>query len=127
GDPIQSSTPVVRLSPDNRFIAFSTSGDGRPDDIWSHDLQRNIRLRLTANQGVDHLPAWSPDGSQVMFDSHRSGKGSAFYQVPANGAVDERLFFQPEGSLFNGVNDWSRDGRFLVFQQSATGGPPWSL
>ena len=126
GAPIQSSTPAVRLSPDNRFIAFSTSGEGRPDDIWTHDLQRNIRLRLTSDQGVDHLPVWSPDGSQLMFDSHRSGKGSAIYQVPANGAVAERLFFQPEGNLNNGVNDWSRDGRFLVLQRSPAG-PPWSL
>jgi Tol biopolymer transport system component len=127
GAPIQSTTPVVRLSPDNRFIAFSTAGEGRPDDIWTHDLQRNIRLRLTSDEGVDHLPVWSPDGSQLMFDSHRSGKGSAIYRIPANGAVAERLFLQPEGRLANGVNDWSRDGRFLVFQQSATAKPPWSL
>jgi eukaryotic-like serine/threonine-protein kinase len=127
GAPIQSGTPVAWLSPDNRFIAFSTSVEGRPDDIWTHDLQRNIRLRLTADQSVDHLPVWSPDGSQLMFDSHRSGKGSAIYQVPANGAVAEKLFFDPEGNLFNALTDWSRDGRFLVFQQSANAAPPWSL
>jgi hypothetical protein len=56
GAPIQTSTPVVRLSPDDRFIVFATLADGRPDDIWTHDLQRNIRLRLTADQGLDHLP-----------------------------------------------------------------------
>jgi len=127
GATIQSGNPFVRLSPDNKFIAFSASVEGKLDDIWIHDLQRNIRLRLTDDPGTDHVPVWSPDGSQVMFDSHRSGKGSAIYQVPANGAVAERLFLQPEGNLANGVNDWSRDGRFLVVQRSPTAAPPWSL
>ena len=84
GAPIQPlSALFVRLSPDGKRAVFSTGIDGGRDDIWTLDLERNVRLRLTNDPDTDHNPVWSPDGSRVAFDAHRGGKGSALYEIPA--------------------------------------------
>ena len=47
----------VRLSPDNKRVAFA-SGNG----IWTLDLARQTRTRITFDEQVVQEPAWSPDG-----------------------------------------------------------------
>ena len=131
GDTVTSRTGrenMVKLSPDNKRIAYSSGGDGAEDDIWTLDLDRNLRLRLTTNPSVDHLPTWSPDGTRVLFDSHRSGAGSELYEIPSSGATQERLVLKLEGSKdFIAAVDWSRDGSTALFQRAPTGGPPWAI
>jgi Tol biopolymer transport system component len=127
-EPIQPVTgPVIRLSSDGKRIVFSTPIGDAPDDIWSYDLERHVRLRLTTDPNVDHVPMWSPDGARVVFDSHRGGQGSALYEISSNGAVPERVLLKMPGADYIAASDWSRDGRFLVFHKSPAGAPPWSL
>jgi len=125
---LQAATgPVVRLSPDDKRVVFSSATDGSRDDIWTFDLERNVRLRLTTDPDVDHVPAWSPDASHIVFDSHRGGRGSTLYTIPANGASREEILLKVEGTDFIAASDWSRDGKYLVFHRSPGGTPPWSL
>jgi Tol biopolymer transport system component len=124
---VPATGPVLRLSPDAKRVAFSTGTAGGRDDIWVHELERNTRLRLTTDPDVDHGPIWSADGSRIAFDSHRRDRGSVIYEIPANGAVAERVLLEVPDTDFIAASDWSRDGRFLVFHKSAAGTPPWSL
>ena len=61
-----------RLSPDGRFLAVSRKAAGQ-QDIWIIDLERDVSTRLTTHPAVENFPAWSPDGSRVIFTSDRSG------------------------------------------------------
>ncbi len=127
-DPVGASIqpgggPTMRLSPDEKRVAFNTGIDGGRDDIWVLDFERNVRIRLTSDPTVDHVPVWSPDGSRLIFDSHRRGKGSALYEIPSDGAVPERVLLQLDDEAFIAATDWSRDGRFLVFHKSASAVP----
>jgi eukaryotic-like serine/threonine-protein kinase len=115
----------IRLSPDDKRVAYAAATEGA-DDIWTHDLERNVRVRLTTDPNVDHVPVWSPDGARIVFDKH-TGQGSSLYEIPSSGAVPERELFKSENSDFIAASDWSRDGKMIVFQRSATGNPPWSL
>src|SRR5262249_10498334 len=62
GAPLNAQT--LRLSPDGKRVAFSEKVGFAREDLWIYDLDRNVRTRLTTN-GSNHLPIWSPDGSQL--------------------------------------------------------------
>lgn len=67
-------------SPDGRWIAFVSAHD-HPDternsrnsyEIYLMDVQNGSTRRLTNNMSYDHMPAWSPDGSKLVFVSSTS-------------------------------------------------------
>lgn len=114
GEPTGESMPAVdfELSPDGTHVAFA---DGISPDIWTLDLERGSRTRLTSAPEVDHNPVWSPDGTSVAFDSHRGGSRQIF-EKRADGAVPERVLHDA-GAHDVRVTDWSADGRYLVFEK----------
>ncbi|MGE3401834.1 MAG: winged helix-turn-helix domain-containing protein [Vicinamibacterales bacterium] len=77
--------------------------------LWTVDVARSSTTRL-ANAGVAPYP--SPDGSRIAFTSDRNGGISQIYVRSAGAASDELLLETPENKI---VNDWTRDGRFLVY------------
>src|SRR5208282_295575 len=50
----------VRLSPDNKRVAFASG-----TDIWTLDLERKTKTRITFDQQVIQEPSWSPDGKSL--------------------------------------------------------------
>jgi Tol biopolymer transport system component len=107
------------LSPDDRRIAVRVpdpaTGAG---DIWTIDVARGIKTRLTLDPADDATPIWSPDGTRVMFGSGRDGVSlapNAIYQRAANGTgSDERLFAATAGELVAPLS-WANDGSFILF------------
>jgi len=84
-------------------------------DIWVHEFARDIWTRLTFDPAIDWLPAttWAPDGSRIIFSSKRDGGVHNLYQKLASGAGNEELLVK--SSEDKSVQDWSRDGRFLLY------------
>ena len=115
--PEGSEFPV--LSPDESRVAVevpdAASGTG---DIWTIDIARGIKTRITFDPSTDGTPIWSPDGTQIVFGSGRDGGTvvqNAIYQRPANGTgSDERLFSVPAGEIVAPLA-WSADGSFVLF------------
>jgi TolB protein len=62
------------------------------------------------------LPAWSPDGSRIVFSSDRDTRDNDIYVMPADGGGEVAL-------THNDVDDhspsWSPDGRRIVFVRDA--------
>jgi len=56
------------LSPDGSQLVFSWRGD-----LWKVGSRGGRAERLTRDAASDLRSAWSPDGSQIAFDSERSG------------------------------------------------------
>ncbi len=100
-----------RISPDGRRVAVYRTVQGNTD-IWLLDGAR--MSRFTFDAALDRVPIWSPDGSRIVFDSNRKGPRD-LYQKPSSGAGAEELLVEsPQDKL---ANDWSADGRFLLYQQ----------
>ena len=78
------------------------------------ELARHTGSPLTSARVGDTDPVWSPDGAHVAYASDRSGR-TGLYKKAANGAGGEQLLLEPSGS--RDLDDWSWDGRFLLYSQ----------
>ena len=100
-------------TPDETRIAVPRLDEQRGTyDIWLLNLARGTESRLTFDPSDDQDAVWSPDGTQIVFSSNRSGILD-LYQKAASGAGEAQLLL--ESSLNKGPSDWSSDGQSLLF------------
>jgi Tol biopolymer transport system component len=78
------------------------------------DLLRGVPSRFTDDPFVDNYPVWSPDGSRIVFGSNRAAGVIELHQKPSSGAESESLLLS--SSQTKNPNDWSPDGRFLLYR-----------
>ncbi len=105
----------VELSPDQTRIATDMQTDRGNWGISIIEPARGSATRLTFNQTNDWLAGWSPDGTEIAFNSDASGSVKP-YRKAVSGAGREEQLLQSELSIF--ATDWSRDGRYLLYRQN---------
>jgi len=111
GDPAYIAS--VRFSDDGTKAAL-TIGDLA--DIWVADLQRGVRQRLTSSPMNDFEPLWSPDGRWIAYASDRNVQNDMFMRAADGSGGDIQLTSTSERNEV--PTDWSRDGRFLLFDSA---------
>ena len=100
----------VRISPDNKRVAFASG-----TDIWTLDLERNTKTRITFDQEVVQEPAWSADGKSLIFSAElTTGGGNVeIRSKSADGSGPEKLLTAENNNYhFPG---WSPDGKYLTY------------
>jgi len=114
------------LSPDEKQVAILHADLTSASEIWLVDLSRQTSSRFTFDPEMDTNPVWSPDGSRIVFSSNRSGQFDLYWKL-SNGAGNEELLFKSDNPKI--VTDWSNDGRFILYQESAANrmGDLWAL
>jgi serine/threonine protein kinase len=119
GEPIGEPAGYRSLAfaPDGqRFVAgIEDPTTGQPD-LWTFDA-RGVRTRFTFGGG--DLPVWSYDGSRIAYAKVEKPQIAA-YVKPAAGGGQESLLFR--GDRPASVDDWSRDGRYLLVELAPTSG-----
>ncbi len=101
------------LSPDEGRVAVSSAESGG-NDIWVHDLTRSATTRLTSDPLTERGAAWSPSGGEIAF-ARMSPDGFILLRVAADGTGTPVALSAGEWP------DWSRDGRFLLFNEAQAG------
>ncbi len=106
------STANPELSPDGRRVAMNRDVSGNPD-IWLLETARGVLSRFTVDADVDNCPVWSPDGSRLVFESHRKGVPGLYQKLASGVGPEEPLLSSSEHPS---PTDWSRDGRFILYR-----------
>jgi len=113
-----AASPESRLlrDPDisDTQIVFTYGGD-----LWTVSRSGGDARRLTAFQGEETNPRFSPDGQWVAFSGAYDGNTDV-YVVPAAGGEPRRLTWHPGEDIVRG---WVPDGSQVLFDSGRTGAP----
>jgi Tol biopolymer transport system component len=114
GEPGDYSNPA--LSPDENKLAVAVmDSETGTRDLWLMDLIRETSSRFTFNSADETNPVWSPDGTRLVFTTVRKGRPE-IYQKGLSGTSEPTPFLDSGQSM--SIQNWSRDGRFLVYRTS---------
>jgi tricorn protease len=107
---------MAKFSTDGRHLAFTASYEGN-EDVYVMPVEGGEPRRLTHHGDRDLVVDWTPDGSAILFRSHRqSGMSSAnrLFRVSPDGGFPQVLPL-PAGELAS----YSPDGKQLAYNRIA--------
>ena len=108
-------------------IVFSSGGS-----LWRVDRKGGVAQRLTTDSGLDLMPRFSPDGTEIAFTGNYDGNTDV-YLIPAEGGQARRLTFHsdvvPDAPMRwgpdNMVVTWTPDGKDIMFLSRRTTYNSW--
>jgi Tol biopolymer transport system component len=106
----------IQISPTGDRVALDIAD--APRDIWVMDVARAVLSRVTLEMTDDWNPAWSADGTRLIFASAGPG-GTHIHTKSATGAGNEDTVFEGPNEI---PTDWSPNGRYIPFSRQKTGG-----
>lgn len=125
GAVIGSFEPVIdfqqfTLSPDGKYLALNSFHQHVTGSLWLIDLASNTTTPLTTDPHAQSDPVWSPDSRYVAFNLLPNGGSDPPFLVQKIEIGSE----QPQNIYGDNerhwVEDWSRDGRFLLTHDTKT-------
>ena len=102
------------LSPGGGSLLITEQISPSRAELWNVDLSSGVPSRLTFPVGdlsFARFGIWSPDGKNLLYSSI-DAEGPHIYQVATSGTSQASL---PVGTAGLFPEDWSRDGRWLVY------------
>ena len=107
---------ITYMSYANKKILMSYASGGKTN-IYEMDLKTRKSKQLTYGRAIDTSPSYSPDGSQIVFNSDRGGN-QQLYVMNADGSDAKRISF---GTGRYATPVWSPRGDYIAFTKMANG------
>jgi hypothetical protein len=105
------------LSPDRTRIALSSNREGSYD-LYLMDADGGNPRRLTTDPGGEGEPAWTPDGTRLVYTVTRQGEAPQLYTLRPDGRPAQALTTGPGGNHSPAI---SANGRSLAFVSTRDG------
>jgi Tol biopolymer transport system component len=86
---VDSGEPQVRWSPDGQWLLFGSDGAPyliHPDGSGLQSIGTSLQMGT-----YQYSPAWSPDGSRIIFSAWREGQTTDLWTTKADGTDARRL------------------------------------
>lgn len=106
----QAMIEAVDISPDGERALVSSDRGGN-HNIWIKELENAGWTQVTTERADDFAPRWSPDGTRVVFHSHRTDPSVQIFIAPAT----EGDPYPITGDGTRSQADWSPDGKHVIF------------
>lgn len=118
GDTVGSPAEYVSaaMSPDGARVAMTIYDLEKSNfDLWMHEIDRNVRTRLTFDPGYDNNPAWSPDGRTIAF-AKGAGRDTlrSIALLEPDGASIAREFLSESDASQLFPTSWSPSGHEIL-------------
>lgn len=97
------------LSPDGQKIVFVYE-----NDLWQVNTNGGVASRLTAMDGSESNPRFSPDGKWIAFSSEQNGNADV-YLLPVEGGEITQLTYHDANDYVDG---WSWDSETINFSSN---------
>ena len=114
----------AKWSPDGARLAFTGRAPGNPQlQIWTMNSDGSKSAPLThlpPGDGRAQVPAWSPDGRSIVFQSDTPDRSSHLWRVEVRTGTTTRVLDHAEVFL-DETPVWFPDGQRLAFQSTRTG------
>ncbi len=101
----------------HRRIVFASNRDG-PTHIFSMNADGSDVRRLTDSPFGDTLPSWSPQGTQIAYQSLLEEGNWEIYVMHVDGSNKRNLTQNPAIDI---SPSWSPDGRRIAFETNRDG------
>jgi Tol biopolymer transport system component len=91
-----------------------TNGTIGTHDLWIYDVSRNLRSRVTFEDGEEFVAVWSPDGRELYYSANNQGPLSIYKLVPGE-SLEPEFVLGGDPSLF--ATAVSPDGSRLLISR----------
>ena len=108
------------LSPDGKHLALNSFHQHVTGNLWLIDIATNTTTPLTTDPHAQSDPVWSPDSRYIAFNLLPNGGSDPPFlveKIEVGSQQPQKIYGDNERHW---VEDWSRDGRFLLTHDTKT-------
>lgn len=126
--PLKPERTVEFTAMEGSWLSLDVSADGSTvifdllGDLYTVPIAGGEATRVTAGMAFDSMPSYSPDGTEVLFVSDRSGSENLWVLRLDEEDEDERFRQVTEDKNSNfASSEWTPDGEYIVASRAGAG------